>query len=338
MSALRPHVRLALPWATAALAEAHAKGAQPKLSSCAWLAGRGAPIHVADPWRAWLLNALGDASGLELDACPPGPCLAASLGVDEAGAGTWAVAQPVHLAAGLDHLRLAPLAEAAPSTDEATQLGNTLRSHFAGHAFELGDFVDGAWLLRLGEPLEVATHEPGGLVGQDIHDAMPAGRDGVRVRSWMNELQMLLHEHPVNQRRVQRRALPINALWLWGFGRGRARPPAPAAALSRWELRSDDLWLRALWRLHGGRERALGDPSFDTANTLIAMTQPPTADPVEALLEIDSSLLARLREALLARRVSGLDVWLGRRAFRLDRRARWQLWRRPAQLSSLISE
>jgi hypothetical protein len=135
---------------------------------------------------------------------------------------------------------------------------------------------------------------------------------------------------------VQRRALPINALWLWGFGPGRGRPPA--IDLSQWVLRSDDLWLRALWRLHGGRERALGDPEFDTTNALIAMTQPPTTDPVEALLEVDSSLLARLRQALQSGRLSGLDVWLGRRAFRLDRRARWRLWRRPAPLSALITE
>ena len=47
---------------------------------------------------------------------------------------------------------------------------------------------------------------------------MPGGSAGPKLRRLMTELQMLLHEHPVNLRRQARGAAPINALWLWGAG------------------------------------------------------------------------------------------------------------------------
>ena len=40
----------------------------------------------------------------------------------------------------------------------------------------------------------------------------------------LNEIQMFMHQHPVNQQRIQRGTLPINSLWFWGGGR-RCRPP-----------------------------------------------------------------------------------------------------------------
>jgi hypothetical protein len=40
-----------------------------------------------------------------------------------------------------------------------------------------------------------------------------------------NEIQMALHEHPVNEARERRGAPPVNAVWLWGGGRF-ARPAA----------------------------------------------------------------------------------------------------------------
>ena len=47
---------------------------------------------------------------------------------------------------------------------------------------------------------------------------MPQGDDAPHFRSLLNELQMLLFEHPVNQAREARGELPVNSLWLWGGG------------------------------------------------------------------------------------------------------------------------
>ena len=325
----KPRVRVALPWIEAALAEAKASGALPTLDSLAWLAGRGNAAHIGGNWRGWLLGAVGRTAADSFAASQAGPCLAAYGGVGPGTAAGWAVAQPVHLATGMDHLRLAALADARPDAEEVAALASTLRGHFAGEVFGLVDYLDGAWVVRCEEAFDVVTHDPADLVGRNIHDYMPGGPHGARIRSVMNEIQMVLHDHPVNERRVRLRQLPINALWLWGFGAYTAAP-GPLATLRNWYLHTDDLWLRAFWQVHGGEERALGAPDAFEHDTLFAMTQPPTSDPAEALAEVNSSVLARLCQAVQAGSLSALDVLTGETVHTLDRRSRFRIWRRPA--------
>src|SRR5690606_6966891 len=62
------------------------------------------------------------------------------------------------------------------------------------------------------------------VVGSDVAGALPSGAEAARWRRALTEVQMLLHEHPVNQRREARGELAVNSVWLWGGGR---RPPVP---------------------------------------------------------------------------------------------------------------
>ncbi len=329
-------LRIALPWLHDAIVEARTEGTMPPMSAWCWLAGRGDAMEApAGDFRDWLLGAVDASAAAELERWPAGPCLAAAAGAGPDATPGWAVAQPVHLAAGLDHLRLAPLADACPSPVEVEQLAGTLRAHFVRDEFDLVGHLEGAWLVRCPRRLQCQTADPAALVGRNIHDHMPAGPDGAHVRSLMNEVQMVLHDHPVNQRRASTRALPINALWLWGFGTFTA-PPPPLFATSPWRLQSDDLWLRAFWRTHGGKERALGEAGEAAeTNALVAMLQPPTTDAGEALAEVDSSLFSRLRHAVQGGDPRSLEVHDGRRVHALDLRSRYRIWRRPAVASSL---
>ena len=82
--------------------------------------------------------------------------------------------------------------------------------------------------------MECDTAEPVQVEGDDIRDCLPAGRDGAQIRKLTNELQMLLHEHPVNIRRAARGLAPVNSIWLWGFGTGaRTRGRAAARVVQR---------------------------------------------------------------------------------------------------------
>ena len=106
-----------------------------------------------------------------------------------------------------------------------------------------------------------------------------------------------------------------------------------------WRLRADDLWLRAFWKKCGGVELPLAVPDPEARqDTLIALTHPPTADPGEALAEIDSSLLAKLQQALQRGQFSRADVLIGDRVVTLDRHARWRFWRSPVDVSLLARE
>jgi hypothetical protein len=332
----RPTVRVALPWLHEAIGEARTTGTLPAMRALRWLAGRAcATAPTQRDWREWLLGGVDGPTLTEFCRWPAGPSLAAASGAGVPGSAPgWAVAQPVHLAAGLDHVRMAPLADAAPSAPEAEQLAATVRAHFAGDFFDLVDFVDGAWLVRCTEQVDCTTHDPSTLAGRNIHDYLPSGRDGARTRSRMNEIQMVLHEHPVNERRTSTRAAPINALWIWGFGAFETAPRALAAA-GRWALQCDDLWLRSFWRAHGGAERPLGAAGPGDGNVLIAMTQLPTTEPGEALAEVDSGLLGRLRRSMQAGQWRSLEVHDGACVHTLDRHARLRAWRRPAALEDL---
>ena len=205
-------VRVALPWLQAALAEASANDTLPAMNALRWLGGHGRRVS-GEPrgWREWLLEPVGGTD--LLSRWPAGPTLALESGLTATGAGCWCVAQPVHFTAGLDHLRLAPLAEAALSADEASALGALVSSHFGTDELTVAAFVHGAWLLRFTRSIDCSTQPPDAVVGHNVHDFMPAGCDGARIRSLMNEIQMLLHEHPVNERRTRARQLPVNACW-----------------------------------------------------------------------------------------------------------------------------
>jgi len=54
----------------------------------------------------------------------------------------------------------------------------------------------------------------------------------IKWRRLQNELQMLLHDHPVNAAREARGELAINGIWFWGAGafRGKAVPMGPNMA------------------------------------------------------------------------------------------------------------
>jgi hypothetical protein len=325
-------VRVALPWLQTALAETATSDTLPAMPALRWLGGRGRLLSGGSRgWREWLLEPVGGA-GL-LSRWPAGPALARESGLTAAGAGSWCVAQPVHLAAGLDHLRLAPLAQAVLTAEDARALGERVSSHFTTDDLTVAALVEGAWLLRFARFIDCSTQPPDAVVGHDVHDFMPAGRDGARVRSLMNEIQMLLHEHPVNQRRERVRRLPVNGWWLWGFGDASAE--MSAGNVDHWSLRSDDRWLRAVWSALGtdaGDPASVGSDTL-SGDTLIAMSQPPAERTEDSLTAIDAGLLSLLVSNVRAGTVRSVDLFAGSTTLRVDSSARLQFWRRPVALS-----
>jgi hypothetical protein len=327
-----PRVRVALPWLQGALAEASANDALPAMQALRWLGGRG-QLVPGEPrtWREWLLEPVGGADVLA--SWPAGAAIADECGLAAAGPGSWCIAQPVHLVAGLDHLRLAPLSQAAPTLDEARELGARVSSHFGPDELTVAAFVPGAWLLRFARSIDCSTQPPDAVVGHNVHDFMPAGRDGARVRSLMNEIQMLLHEHPINLRRERARQLPVNGWWLWGFGDAPA--DASAERVDRWSLRTDDRWLRAVWGALGsaaGDITAVADDLL-RGDTLVALSQPPMERAADTLTAVDAGLLSLLASHVRAGTIQSVDLLAGSATLRIERSARLRFWRRPVDLS-----
>lgn len=187
----------------------------------------------SEPWcgsEQWLLEGFGveHAGECGTAALPSAPYALAGDGGNP-GDDFWVHADPVHLAAGMSQVAVAGGDALAVMREEAEALSEAINTHF-GDALRVYPLRPGRWYAR------IATPPPGGaaplaaVLGRNVR--LPeAGDPAVGWHALMNEMQMLLFEHPVNLAREQRGAPAINGVWLWGGGRAAAVSAAPLTAL-----------------------------------------------------------------------------------------------------------
>ena len=152
-----------------------------------------------------------------------------SLAADggDPGDAYWLRADPCSLR--VDRDRVVPLDAAMFDLDreEAAALVERLNRHFADRGFEFYPVQPERWYLRLDSPTAHAADALATARGRPIAVDPGSGAEAARWAALGNEIQMLLHEHPVNEAREVRGELPINAVWLWGGGRFAAPPVRP---------------------------------------------------------------------------------------------------------------
>ncbi len=173
--------------------------------------------------EGWLLARWGVA-----DAGPAPYALLADGGAP--GEAWWLCAEPCHMRVNLDHLVPTDATLFDVTRAEAEALVARLNSHFSAAGLAFFPQQPERWYLRSAAPLDGAERPLAAARGQRLE--RPAGRGNARFNALANEIQMLLHEHAVNDAREARGALPINAVWLWGGGRLQ-RPAARAFARVR---------------------------------------------------------------------------------------------------------
>lgn len=166
----------------------------------------------------------------------------APLSLKNDAPGYWLRADPVHLQLRRDRLGLLGADSLSISENEADELIDTLNRHFAPDGLLFVRELPDIWLLRLPGTPDVSTRPLLDVLGRDIDPFMPEGADAMHLKQIMNEIQMLLHEHPVNENRE----FPINSVWLWGGG------TFPKVTASRFEsISSDNPVARGLARKSG---------------------------------------------------------------------------------------
>jgi hypothetical protein len=193
---------------------------------------------------------LARAFSIEDEPLPAGALTFLASGGDP-GARFWLRADPVHLRLMNTSLALLPAAGFALAEEDAAALAESLSGHFAG-TFSLHAVSAGSWCLGVetGAALQAATPLEAAL--QDVDANLPKGIEAARWHVLLNEIQMLLHTHPVNEAREARGEPPVNSLWLWGAG------PLPRGARAHWDsLTADDPAALGLARLASIRHRAL---------------------------------------------------------------------------------
>lgn len=170
-------------------------------------------FDAIDP-TAWLCQAFEVERQLDWPVAP----LTLTADGGDPGDAYWLRADPVHLQARRDQLRLADSRLLDVSRQEADELVAALNRHFANDGMTFLAPHPGRWYLRLAHRPDIITHAPGTVGGGNIDAFLPCGKDALHWHRIFNEIQMLLHAHAVNDAREARNEMAVNSVWLWGGG------------------------------------------------------------------------------------------------------------------------
>jgi len=132
--------------------------------------------------------------------------------------GYWFVVHPVHFVLQRDFFTLGDVVRL--SRDETELLASELNQHFSQEGLRfMPNKASNFLYLQVNDDVDVTTYLLSEAMGRDVGKHMPQGKHGMKFQALLNEVQMLLHDHPINQALEERGLLVVNSLWLSGGGR-----------------------------------------------------------------------------------------------------------------------
>jgi len=179
-------------------------------------------MHNAPERDAWLCRAFGVARQRDW---PVAPLTLAADGIAPEHY-YWLRADPVELRLIRNQLVLAG-SVGDLDANESRDLITALNRHFARDGIALRAPFPQRWYLRVDRAPGIATTPLANAVNHDIARHLPLGEAALDWHRVMNEAQMVLHEHAVNEAREARGAASANSIWLWGGGTVPAVSRAP---------------------------------------------------------------------------------------------------------------
>ncbi len=140
-------------------------------------------------------------------------------------------ADPVYLEPRLDHLRLHALTGSSVSPAELRELIDHLQKTITrGTGFGFAR-LGARCYLRSEKPVATAPVPAYIVDGGQPGEFLPVDGDAAAFRGLQGEIEMALHDHEVNQRRIAAGRRPVNSLWLWGGGFAPERETRPLPPL-----------------------------------------------------------------------------------------------------------
>jgi hypothetical protein len=142
---------------------------------------------------------------------------AAAQGIDT-GDLAWGLVTPVHWHVGASEISLADPAALGLTDDESRALLEAVHPLFEseGHVLVYGGPL--AWYAAHESFAGLRTASLDRVIGRRIDPWLDSLAHARTVRRLQNEVQMLLHEHPVNEAREARGLPAVNSFWLSGCG------------------------------------------------------------------------------------------------------------------------
>ena len=186
----------------------------PSSSALAQLLAKGSVAQVETPLEALICGQYGVQSTLDY----PIAAIAAAADGLKVGDAYWLRADPVHLVLQRDCFSLGESMPLLVDAAHANSLVASLNQHFNqdGLMFLIG--TSGAWYVRTEQMPTIKTSLPSVAAGKNIHQFLPQGLESSKWLAVLNEVQMLLFEHPANEARELFGELVVNSVWLSGGG------------------------------------------------------------------------------------------------------------------------
>lgn len=251
----------------------------------------------------------------------PIAALARQADAGDAAGATWLRADPVHIRPDINGARLLAYGDAlSVDAEDRDALLPALRPLFGDAGFPIDAPAPARWYLRLSREARLPDFtDPSQALGEDVFEHLADGADGRRWRALLSEVQVVLHNHPWNAKRMAQGKAPINSLWFWGGG---ALPERVASAHTA--LYSNDESAVVLARaactvapLPARWAEVGGDAVFDL-------------DGERDLARLQQDWLLPALNSVGSGHLDTLDIDLADgRAFRLGRNQRWRFWRKP---------
>ncbi|PKO59470.1 MAG: hypothetical protein CVU25_02060 [Betaproteobacteria bacterium HGW-Betaproteobacteria-19] len=253
----------------------------------------------------------------------------------------WLCADPVNLSFAREHMLLGEFPPDELSASEVSGLVAALNDTFS----DLGRFEASTptrWYLRLGRPTQAQLYPLHDVIGRPIKHFLPEGNDARLWQRTMNEVQIVLHNHPINQARETAGLRPVNSLWFWGAGHLDATVRSPLPAVQG----SDPVTL--------GLARAAAVPASvpdvrlalrqDTLVILDDLLRPSLQLDLDAwrsaLARIEQAWFAPLADALRSGELQHLSLTApgDRATLQLTAGARdhWRFWRKPLAFDAFL--
>ena len=104
------------------------------------------------------------------------------------------------------------------SAQEAEQIIMDINATYHDQPWQLKMLSPRQWVMEMPQAAAIRTHPLNSVVGKKINDYLPHGSDARTWHALMNELQMFMHSHPVNQSRATSGLDAVNSVWFWGEG------------------------------------------------------------------------------------------------------------------------
>lgn len=234
----------------------------------------------------------------------------------DAGEDTWLCADPAFVQPDMTGARMLACGTLDLGAEQAQALARPLRPVLGDRGFLLELSQPDHWHVRLPRDARVPDlASPEAVLGDDLLAHLPEGPDSAPWRSLLNEIQILLHNHPVNAERRAQGQPPVNCLWFWGAGRLPMWVRTPFA-----RVYSDDPLVRILARRAGIADHPRDD--FEPAGE------------GQTLLDLESMVdperwWPRLAYALKRHKTMRMAFASGER-MQVRSWHRWRLWRRVA--------